>query len=329
MKRMRPHKQVYHNSIVFLAGLLIGFLLLTACAPASPAQTVTPTAQITTTPPSPTPTSTITPSPTSVPKAPVRYVAHTILQGVGRPDDLAFDLQGKLLFSDEFNGTVNQVNANGTVTTLLRGLAGPEGIVVLPDGRLIVAEQETNQILAFAPGSTNAVVLRRLPGTPSSGSCKHGIDGIAYDPTTSTLILPDSPTGEVYRMSLDGKSLVRLASGIVRPVGAGVDNQGTIFIADECGNAVWRISPAGSVTRIGGFGMPDDVISDGFGNLLIIDLAPSIHAFLRLNLASGKRETLVSRGFIEPQGLAMDMQGNVFVSDDYANVIVKFTPRSF
>jgi sugar lactone lactonase YvrE len=328
MERLHPPcKHIHHHGIVFLAGFLVVFLLLTACAPAKPAQRVTATAQSTGSP-SPTLIATVTLSPTSVPKVPAGYVAHTILQGVGRPDDLAFDLQGNLLFSDEFNGTVNRVNANGTVTTLLRGLAGPEGIVVLPDGRLIVAEQETNQILAFAPDSTNAVVVRRLPGTPSSASCKHGMDGIVYDPITRMLVLPDSPTGEVYRMSLDGKSLVRLASGMVRPVGAGVDSQGNIFIADECGNAVWRLSPAGSVTRIGGFGMPDDVISDGFGNLLIIDLAPSIHALLRLNLASGKRETLASGGFIEPQGIAMDAQGNVFVADDYANVIVKFTPGS-
>jgi sugar lactone lactonase YvrE len=266
------------------------------------------------------------PSPTTLPKAPAHYTSHVLLRGVGRPDDLAFDLQGNLLFSDEFNGTVNRLNANGTVTTLLSGLPGPEGIVVLPDGRLIVAEQETNQIVAFAPGSNVAVLLRHLPGMPSGASCKHGVDGIAFDPTTSTLIVPDSPTGDVYRMSLDGKTLVRLASGIVRPVGAGVDSQGNVFIADECGNAVWRITKSGQATRLGGFGMPDDVLPDGYGNLLVIDLAPSIHALLRINLATQKQETLASRGFIEPQGLAMNTRGTIFVADDYADSIVEFVP---
>lgn len=328
MKQIHLYGDPHQTHGIFLGSLFTLLLAFSACAPAQPAPTTATATPRPAASPSATATALVTPSPTSPPKAPAGYVAHTILRGFGRPDDLAFDLQGRLLFSDEVNGTVNRVSTNGTVTTLLRGLAGPEGMVVLPDGRLIVAEQDTNRILAFAPGSTTAVILRRLPGTPSSASCKNGVDGIAYDPTTSTLILPDSPTGEVYRMSLDGKSLVRLASGIVRPVGAGVDSQGNIFIADECGNAVWRISPSGNLTRIGGFGMPDDVISDGFGNLLIIDLAPSIHALLRMNLASGKRETLANRGFIEPQGLVMDTQGNVFVADDYANVIVKFTPRS-
>jgi sugar lactone lactonase YvrE len=245
---------------------------------------------------------------------------------VGRPDDLAFDPQGRLLFSDEFDGTISRLNANGSVTLLLTDPAGPEGLVVKPDGTLIFAEQDTNRILSLAPGASTPTVLRALPGVPSSASCKHGVDGIAFDPTTSTIIVPDSPTGTVYRMSLDGKTFTRLSTGIVRPVGAGVDSQGNIYVADECGGAVWRITRGGKTTRIGGFGMPDDVVPDGYGNLLVIDLDPAIHALIRLNLATGQRVTLACQGYIEPQGLVLDAHGNIYVADDYANIIVKYSP---
>jgi hypothetical protein len=60
--------------------------------------------------------------------------------------------------------------------------------------------------------------------------------------------------------------------------------------------------------------------------VLVIDLQPSIHALIRLNLKSGKRETLASQGFIEPQGLVIDTHGYIYVADDYANIIVKYTP---
>jgi len=246
---------------------------------------------------------------------------------VGRPDDLAFDPQGRLLFSDEFNSTISRVNADGSVKLVLKDTNGPEGLVVLPNGTIIFAEQETNRIVSLSPGSQMPTIVRTLPGIPRNAPCKHGVDGIALDATTNTLIVPDSPTGVVYRMSLDGKTLTTLASGIVRPVGAGVDTQGNIFIADECGNAIWRITRAGNVTRIGGFGMPDDVLPDGYGNVLVIDLQPAIHALIRLNLATGKRETLAQQGYIEPQGLATDGQNNLFVSDDYANIIMKYTPE--
>ena len=308
------------SRLAYLSILLLG-LLLSACNQPS---TSTPATKTTTASPQPTRTGTIN----TLAVVPAHYTSRVVLKGVGRPDDLAFDPQGQLLFSDEFNGTINRINADGTVSLVLKDPQGPEGLVVLPDGTLIFAEQDTNRILSLAPGSHTPTLLRTLPGTPSTAQCKHGVDNIALDPTTNTLIVPDSPTGDVYRMSLDGKTFTKLASGIVRPVGAGIDSQGTIFIADECGHAVWSITPTGQTTRMAGFGMPDDVALDGYGNLLVIDLDPAIHALIRLNLATGKHETLASAGYIEPQGLIVDSHHNIFVSDDYANIIVEYTPAA-
>ena len=316
------------------AALLLFLVTFSACTQATqtPNPTTTLPARTATIPQNtvtPSPTATFQPTPTITPTprgAPSRYTSRVLLQGVGRPDDLAFDQQGRLLFSDEFDKTISRLNGDGSVTLLLKDANGPEGMVPLPDGTLIFAEQETNRIVSLAPGASTPTVLRVLPGTPSSASCKQGVDGIAFDPTTNTLIVPDSPTGAVYRMSLDGKAFILLASGIVRPVGAGVDAQGNIYIADECGGAVWRITPAGKTTRMGGFGMPDDAIPDGYGNLLVIDLQPDIHALIRYALTTGQRITLASRGYIEPQGLVIDARGNIYVADDYANIIVKYSP---
>jgi len=267
-------------------------------------------------------------APTATPTAvtPRSYAEHTLLRSAWRPDDLAFDLQGRVLFSDVHNGIIGRLNSDGSVTILLRDTQGPEGIVALANGALIFAEQYTNRIMSLAPGASSPRVLRDLPGQPSSASCKDGVDGIAYDPITHTIIVPDSPTGNIYGLSLDGKMLTLLASGIVRPVGAAVDGRGNIYIADECGGAVWRIAPNGRTTRSGGFGMPDDVAFDPAGNLLLIDLKPSIHALIRVNLATDQRVTLASQGFIEPQGLIVDQRGIIYVSDDYADTIVEFVP---
>ncbi len=323
---------VAHRSNFIWTAFPIYLLFLTACTPSSPSAPAVPTRTVVAPPtgsgssPTATATPTATPRPTPTSTPPAHYTAHILLRGVGRPDDLAFDQQGRLLFSDEINGTISRLNADGSVTVLLVDRAGPEGLVVKPDGPIIFAEQDTNRMVSLAPGAKTPVVLHTLPGTPSNASCKRGVDGIAFDPTTNTIIVPDSPIGKVYRMSLDGKSFTLLASGMIRPVGAGVDNQGNIYVADECGGAIWRITPTGKTTRIGGFGMPDDVVPDGYGNVLVIDLQPSIHALMRLNLATGKRETLASQGFIEPQGLAVDARGNIYVADEYANIIMKYTP---
>ena len=315
----------YRASVIYTI-IFSCLVLLTSCT-GTPAPN-NPTVQHTATAiPSTPPVATHTPTPSvTVPTPPRTYVSHVVLQGVGRPDDLVFDNEGHLLFSDAFNGTVSRMNANGTATVLLRGLLEPEGLVVLRDGTLIIAEQGKNRILALAPHASWLSVLRVLPGTPSKAHCKDGVDGIALDATTNTLIIPDSPTGDVYRMSLDGKTLMLLTSGITRPVGVAVDAHGTMYVADECGGALWQVAPDGKSIRMGNFGMLDDVVLDGAGNVLVTDLQPDIHALIRMNLATGKHEILASQGFIEPQGLTMDRHGNIYLSDDYANVIVEYVP---
>src|SRR5947209_7587843 len=314
---------------IWVSLLLFCLTLLTSCAGSTTTTTTTttPTAGPTriASIPSSTPTATMTPTATaSSGITPQHFRSQVVLRGVGRPDDLVFDQQGNVLFSDFYNGTISRVNKDGTATVLLRRLAGPEGLIVLSDGTMIIAEQRTNRILSLAPGAQSPTLLRDLPGTPSGATCKDGVDGIAFDSTTNTIIVPDSPTGDVYRLSLDGKTLTRLATGIVRPVGATVDNQGNVYVADECGGAVWRISPSGSTTRIGGFGMPDDVVIDPHGNILVTDLKPSIHALIRMNPITGNHETLASQGFIEPQGLVVDANDNIYMSDDYANIILEY-----
>ncbi|HZO74132.1 MAG TPA: SMP-30/gluconolactonase/LRE family protein [Ktedonobacteraceae bacterium] len=300
-------------------------ILLASCGgSAAPSAAATPRASPTRIA---TPTSTPVPTATSTTGlAPQHYNSRVFYRGSARPDDLAFDQEGRLLFGDFYNGTISQVNSDGTVTVIARGLAGPEGFTVLSNGTMIIAEQRRHRIVSLAPGATSPTVLRALPGTPSTARCKDGVDGTAYDATTNTLIVPDSPTGAVYRMSLDGRTLTLLTSGMVRPVGGVVDAQGNMYIADECGGEVWKIAPGGKVQRFGGFSMPDDVALDAYGNLFVIDLDPAIHALIRLNLATGQRETLASRGYIEPQGLVIDQHGNIFVSDDFANIIVEYMP---
>ncbi|HEV2236613.1 MAG TPA: hypothetical protein VGR57_08120 [Ktedonobacterales bacterium] len=228
--------------------------------------------------------------------------------------------------SDVQAGTVSRVAADGTLTVLLRGIAVPEGLVALADGTLIVAEQRTNRILILAPGAAAPRVLRTLPGMPSTTPCKDGVDGIGFDPISNMLLVPDSPTGTVYRLSLDGQSLVPVASGLARPVGVVSDGRGTIYVADECGGAIWRLGASATPQRLGGFDMPDDVAFDPQGHLLITDLGPNTHALLRLDLVSGQRETLAQAGLVEPQGLVVDARGDIFLADEAGHQVVELVP---
>src|SRR5579864_7957091 len=109
------------RSYLIFTAAVICLIVLTSCSQSStPPTQATPTITSVVITPTPSPTVTSTPDLT-----PVHFKIRTILSGVGRPDDLVFDPQGRLLFSDFYNGTVSRVNADGSVTVLLRGIAGP------------------------------------------------------------------------------------------------------------------------------------------------------------------------------------------------------------
>ncbi len=271
-----------------------------------------------------------TQAPTPTPDiAPQHFSAHTFLHGVWRPDDLAFGPAGNIWFSDGVHGTIDRINADGTVSLLMKGLRRPEGVVVLADNTVVFAEQITNRILSFTPGATTPTLLHKMPGSASSAPCKDGINGIAFDPTTNTLIIPDSPTGDVYRLSLDGKTLTLLVSGMARPDSAVVDKQGTVYIDDQCGGSIWRVPRSGSITHMGGFGMLDDIVIDPHGNLLVTDVSSSIHALIRVNLVTGKREILASQGYEKPEGLLVDAKDDIYLADDDVGKIEEYVPVGY
>jgi DNA-binding beta-propeller fold protein YncE len=200
-------------------------------------------------------------------------------------------------------------------------------MVLLADGTLVVAEEKTNRIVSFAPGADTAHLLGTLPGTPTLVECHQGTDGIAWDPTTKSLVIPDAPTGTIYRLSTDGRILTRLAGGFTHPVGAAVDASGTVYVADECGGDVWRLTAGGGRTAVAPASMPDDVALDGFGNIIVTDVRHVRHSVTRTNLRTGATTTLASAGLVEPQGLVIDGTGAIYVSDDIADVIIKLTPQ--
>ena len=83
------------------------------------------------------------------------YHLMSFSRGMARPDDLVFDQQGRILFSDFYNGTISRFNADRSVTMLLHEYRRARRLIVLSDGTMIIAEQRTNRILALPPGATN------------------------------------------------------------------------------------------------------------------------------------------------------------------------------
>ncbi len=131
------------------------------------------------------------------------------------------------------------------------------------------------------------------------------------------------------------------------------DGAGNIYVADSFNNTVRRVTPAGVVTTVGGvagksgstngpvatalFNGTAGVAVDPSGNLFVAD---GSNYLIREISASGTVSTLAgsvgvqgvvngtgtAAEFYNPQNLAIDSAGNLYVADGTGNVIRKVTP---
>jgi sugar lactone lactonase YvrE len=285
----------------------IGLMLITAaaCQQGSVAPLVSPTAS-----PTPTPSALAACPAAAAPPGP-----QVLLQKQPAPDDLAFDNNGRLLFSDIKTGAVSILNPDGSVERVAGGMSAPEGIAVQADGRILVGEQGRNRVVAIDPQSHAVTQWHAF----ANRTGRDGLDGIGpilpskdangnLLPTADNVIVPDSPNGVVWRVTADGRTGTQIASGMVRPVGAAVDSSGRIFVADE-GGALWVLDPARH--RFATLPTPDDVLVGRAGHIFVNTLGDNaIHELDNLGHQVG-----VITGIQQPQGIALDGADNLYYTE--------------
>jgi virginiamycin B lyase len=227
-----------------------------------------------------------------------------LLRNLPAPDDLAFDNNGRLLFSDIIAGTVSALRLDGSVERIAGGLSTPEGIVVQQDGRILVAEQGRNRVVAIDPQSHAVSLWHAFPNRTG----REGIDGIGPAMANGDIIVPDSPNGLAWRVSANGKTATQIASGMDRPVGAAADATGQIFIADE-GGALWALDPARH--RFAALSTPDDVGVGRDGHIFVNTLGDNaIH-----ELDAQAHQVSVVPNIQQPQGIALDGADNLYFTE--------------
>ncbi len=293
------------SAIVRRAAIAVILLATAACQQGSVAPSLSPTT---------------TPSPkasalAACPAASASPGPQVLLQKQPAPDDLAFDNDGRLLFSDIKTGAVSALNADRSVERIAGGMSAPEGIAVQADGRILVAEQGRNRVVAIDPQTHAVTQWHAFPNRTG----RDGIDGIGpvlpgldstgnLLPTADNVIVPDSPNGIVWRVSPDGKTATQIASGMVRPVGAAIDSSGRIFVADE-GGALWVLAPA--KLRFATLPTPDDVLVGRGGHIFVNTLGDNaIH-----ELDGQGHQVGVITGIQQPQGIALDYADNLYYTE--------------
>jgi sugar lactone lactonase YvrE len=311
------------------AAAVAAALCASACS-AAPQPTGTPTAaptptQAATTAPTPA-AATATPTPTAAPVAlcpttPAAATALPVIWRGGAPDDLAVAPDGALWIGDVTAKVVRRVQG-GAVTRTLQGLSDPEGVVAMPNGDVVVAEQGRQRVTAVHPDDSRTVLLTLPPA-----DTQLGVDGIAYDPRTGRFLVPDSPHGTLLSVAPGSpQQATTLATGLGRVVGAVPDATGTAIwlVAEaEAPRGLLHFDPAaGTATPTANLVQLDDVVlSDGV--LYVTDLRNhSVHA---VDARTGAERTLAT-GFGEAQGLAVLPDGGIAVADSPRGVVQRIAP---
>ncbi|MGA8016367.1 MAG: hypothetical protein WCB85_10665 [Candidatus Dormiibacterota bacterium] len=265
-------------------------------------------------------TATATPAPTPTPlaslagcPAPVALNRLTVLHRFTTDaDDVAIDGAGDVWVSSPNAGRIDELSATGASIESFSDPHEPEGLVPLPDGDVVVAEQGPNRLEVLDPATRALSALLTMPNPTSNP----GVDDISRSADGLHLLVPDSPVGRLLEVPITGGTPTLLATGLGRPVDAGTLDDGAIVVASEDAPGLLVVA-GGSAHGLGTLADLDEAVPD-HGLVYVTDL--SSDAVLAVDPSSGASRVLVT-GSPAPQGLAALPDGTLLLVDSTRRVL--------
>jgi sugar lactone lactonase YvrE len=257
-----------------------------------------------------------------------------VAAGLNNPYDMIADAAGNVYISDYGNNRIRKVAPSGTITTIAgNGASGfygdggqatsaairsPKGITMDPSGNIVFSDCGNNRIRKV--NMTTGIITTIVNSGGTSGFSGDGgpataaqtgfPDGLTYDMSgnlyfadaTNCRVRKVDPSGVINTIAggtvcwVGGDGGPASASTLQGPSDVVVDGSGNIFIADEGANRVRKINTSGIITTISGSAVLG-YTGDG---------GPSSAAKLYY-----------------PHALCTDASGNVYLTDQYNNVVRK------
>ena len=247
---------------------------------------------------------------------------------VSNPSGVAMDTSGNLFIADTDNNRIRKVDGNGTITTVAgdfgsgyngdghaatnTSLNHPQGIAIDTDDNLLIADTSNQRVREATFGIIFTVAGGGGSNPGDGGAAINAMleqpQGVAVD-DDGNLYIADTYNQRIRKVDENG-IITTVAGGgnnypgdggaatnarLSQPHGLALDISGNILIADTMNNRIRKISTNGIITTVA-----------GGGNSYPGDGGAATNAILE-----------------NPNGVAVDAYGNLFIADTYHSRIRK------
>jgi sugar lactone lactonase YvrE len=252
-----------------------------------------------------------------------------------RPSAIAVDNVGNLFIADTGNYCIRKITPGGMIATVVgNGISGYSGdgglatsaqlgvsfsIAMDPEGNLYIADFGNPRIRKVSPNGVIATVAGNGAngysgdGGPATSARLAEPRGIAAD-SAGNLYIADTKNHLIRKVTPDGMIKTIAGNGtpgfsgdggsaisarLNYPIALAVDSKGILYIADNSNRRIRKITPDGVITTAAGNGTNGPIGDNG----------PAISAHLW-----------------QPEGVAVDSKGNLYIADSRNYRIRKITP---
>jgi sugar lactone lactonase YvrE len=234
------------------------------------------------------------------------------------------------------------MDANGNVYTTDVGDSRIRKINPLADVSIYAGDEEEG----FADGDADTARFGEEAGIVADAS-----GNIYVADAQNNRIRKVSASGKVTTIAGNGMAGFKDGPGATAqfnfPTGITIDPQGNLFVTDGSNFRIRKITQDGNVSTIAGgdkegstdgdagtaqFEYPNDIVTDGSGNLFVLDMSRvrKISAEGNVSTIAGSTDGYVdgegaAAKFNTPDGIGIDQQGNIYVADTNNNRIRKIS----